>query len=131
MEPELGFTSAWPASKHSTLAAAAAGGTGAVGVGVAQDGGGGAVQVGVHVQVARAQVALDQQLVLLRVAPAHHQVAAPRSCCCLSVANNIVREALSLSHSHVQRSQSTARGPGYNDTHVRSGQLGAWRTFRW
>ena len=85
MEPELSFTCAWPAFKHSTLAAAAAGGTWAVGVGVAQDGGGGAVQVGVHIQVARAQVALDQQLVLLRVAPAHHQVAAPRRASCLTI----------------------------------------------
>ena len=70
---------AWPAPKHDRLAAAA-GGTWAVGVGVAQDGGGGAVQVGVHVQVARAQVALHQQLVLLRVPPAHHQIAASRCC---------------------------------------------------
>jgi len=50
--------------------------TWAAGVAVAHDGGGRAVQVGVHVQVVRAQVALDQQLVLLRVAAAHHQVAA-------------------------------------------------------
>lgn len=57
---------------------AAAAGTWAVGVGVAEDGGGSAVQIGVHVQVTRAQVALDQQLILLCVAPAHHQVAAPQ-----------------------------------------------------
>ena len=75
------------------------GGTWAVGVGVAQDGGGGAVQVGVHVQVAGAQVALDQQLVLLRVAPAHHQVAARQHHCCLSVRNSMVNDMSSLSHS--------------------------------
>ena len=41
---------------------------------VLDDGGGGAVQLGVHVDVAPYQVALDQQLVLLHVPPAHNQV---------------------------------------------------------
>ena len=41
---------------------------------VLDDGGGGAVQLGVHVDVPPHQVALDQQLVLLHVPPAHNQV---------------------------------------------------------
>lgn len=45
---------------------------------VADDGGGGAVEVGVHVEVVLAQVALDEQLVLLRVAAADHQVVLAR-----------------------------------------------------
>ena len=44
-----------------------------VGVGVFHNGAGSSPQVSVHVQVPPAQVALDQELVLLRVSASHHQ----------------------------------------------------------